>query len=437
MENNNHLSTQRSLSDPQKTVVRPDILLAGFVLLIAGLTGIAPPVLQAICIFAACAMFLFTDGIYLVYAIMLFYENALGTVFGISIYRIFSLAYLVITVLRCGTIKFQYRQLLVLCLLALHCIATLAEENFSRALFPAIDMLCIILLINCYLQDHENLRLFFTFYTITALIAYFTGFQTEAVVSHELINGEYVEIYRNSATFEDPNYMSFFYTVAVFATAAFKLFHKALRILIIIALYAIMLTSVSVTAVLVNIALWLVYLLITKSVSPKGIALILIGLVLIFGLYQYGVKNPEDPVLGAVVMRVSEKIDQAQSGDMTSATTLRSDLQKQHWEYFMEQPFLKQLVGLNAASALKMDLPGIKGLAHNEYIDWLLNVGVIGTIIMFYYLIRSTASAAIAYVKDKTDSQALGITMLKGTWILYGLALTFFGDFRFVLFFLL
>jgi hypothetical protein len=40
-------------------------------------------------------------------------------------------------------------------------------------------------------------------------------------------------------------------------------------------------------------------------------------------------------------------------------------------------------------------------------------------------------------VKDKTDSQALGITMLKGTWILYGLALTFFGDFRFVLFFLL
>ena len=90
------------------------------------------------------------------------------------------------------------------------------------------------------------------------------------MVSGNTIGGEY-EYTRFNATFEDPNYMGFFFTIAIFALVTLRLFDKKVRYVLIVVLYAMLITSLSVTAIVVNIAVWLFYLVIMKKLKIKNL----------------------------------------------------------------------------------------------------------------------------------------------------------------------
>ena len=94
------------------------------------------------------------------------------------------------------------------------------------------------------------------------------------------------------------------------------------------------------------------------------------------------------------------------------------------------------LIGFNAASAIKTDLDGMKEAAHNEYIDLLLNVGIIGTIIMIVVILMRTLYYVRNY-KKSGDEYSACMFMCKMVWFLYACTLTMFGDYRFMMIFLL
>ena len=75
--------------------------------------------------------------------------------------------------------------------------------------------------------------------------------------------------------------------------------------------------------------------------------------------------------------------------------------------------------------------------AHNEYVDWLLNVGVIGTLIMLGYLFSTTYQPMKKFWRNKDDRGSLTVTMLKLVFACYALTLTVYGDYRFMLFLLI
>ena len=412
-------------------------LFVAVVLGAALLTGIVSHQLVAILVLLASVGLFFVNQIYLAFPIMLFYYSTFGTLAGLSVYRWFSLLFLVATFMSYREIKISVKQLLVFALYIIYCFAVIGTLNIRRSIFAVMDMGAILVLINCYLRQRDKLKNFFSVYVLCAFAAYFTGSRLGGLEGAAVIGGELVEITRNMATFEDPNYMGFFYTAGIFAVVGLKLFTPKLRVVLVIALYAILLTSLSITAIVVNILLWLLYLTITKNLNAKALFASILALFLVLGLYDYGLQNPDAPVVGTLSMRIEEKLQQAEAGDIGGATSSRSHLAKRHLQYFWEQPVHKMLIGMNAASALRTDLNGYEEVAHNEYVDWLLNVGIIGTAIMLYYLVSTIYKPLKTYRRNMTDQTALTVVMIKLVFVLYAFTLTLYGDYRFMLFMLI
>lgn len=400
-------------------------------------TGFLPQTLLSVAILLFSALLIGSRKIYLVYPIMLFYYSVFGVLAGMSTYRWFTFIFLFVALLEERTIKlFQVRQILPFSLFVIYCAVVIMPDGAQRAVFAVLDMACVLVLINHYLQTPQNVKGFFTAFVITALMAYVTGLQGDVMEQVTLMNGELVTLERNCATFEDPNYMGFFYTIAVFAMVALKLFNPKLRVVLVIVLYAMLISSLSVTAIIVNTVLWLVYLMITKKINIKSLLVIVAVLAALVGLYQYGLKHPDAAVIGDLSIRIEEKLEESESGDYASLTSGRTSLTERHWEYYIEQPFLKQLFGMNAASALKTELGSLRVAAHNDYVDLLLNVGLIGTVIMLGFFLRNLWMAFQTYRREG-DTLSACIIMCKLAWMAYATALTMYGDWRFWLCFFL
>ena len=90
--------------------------------------------------------------------------------------------------------------------------------------------------------------------------------------------------------------------------------------------------------------------------------------------------------------------------------------------------------GMNAASTIKTDLDGHNGVGHQEYIDLLLNIGLLGTIIYLGVIITRTLKM-FSRARCNADAYSGCVFMLKVIWLAYGFALTMFGDYRFMMLF--
>ena len=170
---------------------------------------------------------------------------------------------------------------------------------------------------------------------------------------------------------------------------------------------------------------------VTNKINLKTILCIILILALLFGLYLYGSSNPDTPIIGMLSTRINEKLE-VSSENLSDLTSGRSDVASVHMSYYMNQPIWRMFVGMNAASTLETNLDGFKYVGHNEYIDWLLNIGLVGAIVMLYFLLKRTYDAYKTY-KTAKDSTDLFLLISKIIWISYAFTLTVYGDLRFML----
>ncbi len=409
----------------------------GVILVCALLNGFVPSSILSIVVLGSCAMLATTKELYLVFPIMLFYYERFGTFMGMSVYRYYSLLFLLITLLTVKSLKIKKIQIAPLILYALYCVIVVSPDSIRRCIFLIVDILCVTVLINHFLDEHEKLKHFFKVYVFAALAALVTGICFPSTMGGQwYVDGDIVDIVRYTGTFEDPNYAGFFYMIAIFAMITLHLFNPKTRALIITVFYVFILMTSSITAIVMNIAMWMIYLLFTKKGGVKTVIALVLVLAVIFGILAYIVENPDNPVFGTLSVRLNEKLEALKSGDVDEATTNRTGLTRKHWEYFKEQTPIKMLIGFNAASPIKTDLDDSKVVAHNEYVDWLLNVGIIGAVIMLVVLIARTEFFRKQYQKTKDEYSAC-MYMFKAVWILYAFTLTVFGDYRFMMFFLM
>lgn len=409
----------------------------------AALIGILPQTILGIIILCACVPLINTKDIYLVYPVILFYHLHLGEIFVVPVYTLFSLIFLFFTLLKDYDVKINISFVVPSLLFLVYCLLVIAPYDLNRTLRAIFDSFCIIILITHYLQERTNLKKFFKVFALIALVAFFTGMQVQTSFdSGIIVDGEFVELVRNCATFEDPNYMGFFYTVAIFSVVTLKLFNPKFRVILVIALYAMLLSTLSITAILVNAIMWFLYLVITKKLNLKVLLLVILILAILIGFYFYGSANPDAPIFGMLATRISARFDDVEYvdsdnsdniGDLTSGRTKLAEI---HLDYFMNLPIWRMFVGMNPASTLRTDLDGFRMAAHNEYIDWLLNVGIIGASIMLYYLLKRLFTAFKEY-RETESSESLCILFSKLIWIAYAFTLTVYGDFRFLSIFFL
>lgn len=400
------------------------------------LTGILPQQLIGALVLVLAIIVLSMNKGYLVFPIMVFYYEALGIIAGMSVYRYFTLMLLLVLCMKSESIALKKRQVLPLCIFIVYALAVVGPNDLRQGIFAIVDIFCVLFLINNYLKNSENVKRFFEVYVFTALCAYVSGtVLNSALEENATIEGEIVQIARNYATFEDPNYAGFFYTIAIFAILSLKLFNPKVRAIIVVALTAVVVTTLSITGLLVNILLWSIYIIAFRKLNVSTMVCILLVVALLVGLYLYGVQNPEAPVIGNFSVRVWEKLQALEQKDMSVVTTKRSELSRLHLELFWAQPVYKMFIGMNPSSTLRIDTDTFIAAAHNEYVDLLLNVGLIGT---FIYLKHHVTRVVQCYKGvRKNDEYSSCLFMVKMVWTLYGLALTLFGDYRFMFFFFL
>lgn len=434
---NQSLNLECPGTEKAKTKITPTgIWLA--VLLLCGLaSGTLPQTLIAFAVIVcSCALF-FSKALWLAFPIMIFYYESFGTLFGMSVYRYFTLLFFiyVLSTHKCFSFKTSY--VVPLLTYLIYCLAVIAPFDVRRAVFVVLDIVCIWLLVSCYLTDVETLKTFFKVYIYAAICAFVTGVIINSTqVVTQVIDGVVVEISRNYATFEDPNYMGLFYSVALFAMMSLSLFRTSIRVIFAVLLSCMILTSLSVTALIANALFWLIYLFVFRKINATAFCGIILVVLVLFGLYSYGIENPDAPVIGGFSIRIQDKLESLLVGDLDGVTTNRTNLTEQHWEYFWDQSALRMLFGLNAVSTIKAEFGDLSGVAHNEYVDLLLNIGILGTVVYLASFLSRTMKSFVKVWNDK-DTYSGCVFMLKVIWIAYGFTLTMFGDYRFMLLFLL
>jgi len=247
----------------QKHTFNLPTLAISIIVILVALTGLFNQTILSAGIVSCCIVLLQFDKLHLAYPVMIFYGSFCGTLFGISISRIYTLLILFNAIIRISSkTRFKLKYLPPIVIFLLYSIVVMMPINFATTAFIMLDILgCFIVVSRLHSATKEDIPSFFRIYVIVCVCSFFSG-----IVNNNFIGDEY-HVTRFLATFEDPNYMGFFFTLAVFATITLKLFDKRIRYLVVVALYAMILTSLSITAIVINVLMWLFYLVIMKKMK--------------------------------------------------------------------------------------------------------------------------------------------------------------------------
>ena len=403
--------------------------------LCSALTGLLPQAYLSLIIVLMCIPLFFSKQLYLVFPFVVFYYAPYDKLLGISVHRIYTLLFFASVLLevlshREQHKKFDVKLMIPIGIYAIYCIMLMANIGLQSAAFSFFDILCCVILVSGIVgADKVKLENFFKSYVWVSIIAFISGVIMGNSVQQNTDSG--MVLSRFTATFEDPNYMGFFYTLAIFALLLLKLYRPKLRAVLIVTLSVIMLLSLSMTAVIVNVLLWLIYLTICKKINVKTFLAVILLIMVVVALYYYGLNNPDANFLGGMSYRIHEKWEELILGNMEGVTTGRSELAEAHFQYFLESPFFKKMFGGTMVSATYIS-PEVYGAAHNEYVDMLLNIGIVGFVLMLSFLLFRMRDHWRNY-RLTGDNRFLFFVFSKFIWLAYAGTLTLFLDHRFMI----
>lgn len=247
---------------------------------------------------------------------------------------------------------------------------------------------------------------------------------------------------RQMASFNDPNYASFFINMAIFIVFT-KIHNKLIKFPTLIALYAFLVGAGSMTGFILN-ALGVVLfsliryrkkaLIIIASIAVVGVAS---GIIVIKVPALYNTKAVQTVITRITYQYIQNGGDKEETLD--NMTSGRSSQWKKYIGYYLAQDTPKKLFGGNVLTTTTID-PYFKEHyqhgPHQAYLGFMINFGVVGlTIVMLAFLIK----ILLLFIKTvcTRDENELALFMTSFAWLVYGMALDYFFDTRFMLFFFL
>ncbi len=419
-----------------KSEINTDYIIMG-AMLFAGAccTNIPSQITAIIVVGITCLLCLRGNGV-LMLPLLLFYYNYFGDIVGIRTFYICAVLIVASDIKSVLRVNKDISLWLAVLVYFFYIVCVISSLNIKSMIYMGISVITILYTKKKLLSEGKLLRQFFMIFVLTAVVSYFNGLFSKNIYDTVLILGGHASnVARTMGTFNDPNYMGLFYSVAVFSMVSLELFDKKVRAILVCALYVMIATTLSITAIIGNILFWTIYLLVTKKINIKTLITVLLVAAVCVGLYSYGLKHTNIPYLSDLSARISDKLQNADN--MNSLTTGRSGHAENHWNYYCEQNFLRMLMGGNCVNSLAID-PAIDTIvAHNEYVDLLLNVGFIGTFILVLYLGKRLVQEYFDYRYDNTNKNALCVFMIKVVYAFYAATLTMFMENRFLLFYFL
>ncbi len=341
-----------------------------------------------------------------VVAAILVANDALGTIIAGSL----SFQYLLLGLVFLDIVMKKSWRYSVLAFLMVACVLlgellAVAFINMRQVLFSAAYILGFV----CLSWDEDSADAFFRSVAVIVCV----------IAIHTCITGG-VEFYQHDSTstdFErkgilgvgigDANYSGYLLNiglVCLWCDKKAKLWIKCLASLPVLYAMSVTLSTSTLMSLLLIILLGL-YLGRKKSKALSRILVVCLVLIVAFQLYTNLPKEMRLEQIDAYIMRMEEKLNAYKVGDMSTATTGRSDISAQYWQYIFSQPVLKMLFGGNS-----LDIISSKHVPHNTYIGLMLQIGLLGTLCFLYGIgVRFLKS----FLKIKENPNAKRLVLLK------------------------
>lgn len=168
-------------------------------------------------------------------------------------------------------------------------------------------------------------------------------------------------------------------------------------------LYSILIT-LSVTGLLALVLISTITALMQskKSKAVVTFSVVILAAVILLQVYMRLPSSMRDVTVDGYIARVEEKIMQIQTGNISRATTNRSNLVSIYTKYIFSQPVLPLLFGGNSLIAVG------RFLAHNTFIGLILQVGLIGAGAVIFWMVRKLIQA---FANKENDNRKVIITL--------------------------
>lgn len=416
-------------------------ILLSMIYFISAFTGLISMNIVAGIIFVIMIILFFSEEFYLIFPIVLFYHS----IFVIPIINLsFFSTYLVLCLLKIMTsskISLSKKNITILIIIMLYITLAYSSYDLKNAIILIINFIAVFCYVSKFLNNKKNVVIFFKYYVFACIASFITGIFTGNVMRYnELIDAseQFLTLTRWMGTFNDPNYMGFFFSIGFFAVVTLEIFTKRNKIILAITLLIMIVSTMSTTAILGIILIFFVYILLRYKISLKTIVLFLTSISLAVFIFNYGLNNPNATILNTFSQRINQKFIALETNDIKTATTNRTDLARNHLEYFFSQNMSKQLFGGNVINAVAIEKNNQlnENLAHNEYVDLLLNIGIVGTVIVVGIWLSKLKRDLSIYFKYN-DSLSLSMFIIRMVFLYYCFGLTIFMDIRFFLFYLI
>ena len=431
MEKTIWLGNKRENFDEQ--VNSQSVVLTNIILLICGCTSfLYRGMLYPASILAVAALLFAVSKKTLKFCLpplILFYEY-LVIPGGLSVFRVYTMLYLMIQIRKKYLPKPETRNLIFLFLVSLFLAYAYKVADLRRIVFLFIDLFAMIIYIDDIKKSNERFR-YFSYSMIAAVffacLAGIIGKSSE--VSGIYLNGQWISNSRLLATFSDPNYLSLFINMAFYFALVQKSIPFGIRWPVIIGLLFFMAATGSMTGIAGAVIGFLSYLVMEKKINFRVIVGLILLMAIIVSLYSYALEN-DIPYVTGFAQRIQSKLQV--SDNVNALTSNRTGIWREHWEYYMNQGTVRQLLGGNVINAALLDTSIFHYVSHQDYIDVLLCFGIIGFLLIMVPNVVHMVIVGLRGLRT-SDEMDISIFLMKMLYFFYAFGLTMFLDAKFLL----
>lgn len=397
--------------------------------LLVSLLAIYPTMQQYVCILILFIIgyLSYKDKLYKIAPLFIFFNSSILYYEGIAIVDIYFFFYILEKLFRKSTIKKKSMHNMFIIFI----LYTVLVVFFNNSMLSLEIMLSLIFLL-LFLNDILNRRVWHEFcysYIITMLFAILYG------VFNQYFMQNTDENIRFLMAFTDPNYAGMFLSIGLYITIFKKdIFSTIFRFFIIVICLIAIFATVSSTALLCNIIILLILLLDVLS-SYEGIYILLTKYLIVFTVIVcilFYLQSLHIPLIDRTFERFIDKINMFSSGSIENATTGRSDVWKEHLNYFWNQNNIFHfLFGGNYLTDRGFDISKFSIVSHQVYIDSLLTFGIVGTIM---YVISIIKQLFIKFIRRTENCDTKIIFIISLIWLIYSFGLSMFPFWGFIFF---
>ena len=164
--------------------------------------------------------------------------------------------------------------------------------------------------------------------------------------------------------------------------ALFYIEKKPIKITVSVLLSLAVISTISMTAIAIMVALYALYFLTKGRMSTKKLSIFLLLLVLIGLSYMFWGRISQISFIRPVALRVEQIVQQVKLGDLSAATSGRTSLSEDYLLKFENASLFQKVFG-----SFDLSYEGTS-YSHNSYIDMLNYFGVFGVFATILFQIR-------------------------------------------------